>query len=105
MTPSRSWVAPLATSGSTTCLQVGVPILSGFLSAVVIDRIGFGGQYLPLLASVAYEDASVRGVTTPVPSTAEGLQPILLPSPWSRCILVMVSRTLVVPSFMDSDAN
>src|SRR5687767_2414139 len=73
MTLVSSCVVPLATSGSMTCLQPVLPILTGFLSLVVIDRIGLGGQYLPLAARVAYDAARVSGVASSEPSvTGDG---------------------------------
>ncbi len=53
MTPLSSSVVPLATSLLMTCLQLSVGSLIGFLSFVVIDRIGLGVQYLPSAARVA----------------------------------------------------
>ncbi len=53
MTPFSSSVAPFATSGSMTCLQFFGASLIGFLSLVVMDRIGFGAQYSPFAARVA----------------------------------------------------
>src|SRR5262245_28218635 len=106
MTLVSSSVAPLAMSGEMTCLHALGRSLSGFLSLVVIDRIGFGGQYLPLAARVAYGLARVRGVVVPAPRlTDAGPQVIFSPLPLCRPIVVIVFWTLGTPSRSTSEAK
>src|SRR5690349_15250291 len=88
-----------------TCSQAAGVSLTGLFLSLVIDRIGLGAQYLPLLARIAYELASVIGVTSPVPSTALGRQGSFLPSPPWTFILFMVFQTFLVPTLKVSDAN
>ena len=62
-------------SGSIRCSQARSGRLTGLPSGPTIFLIGVGGQYLPPLASVAYDEASSSGLVAFGPRVNEAFLP------------------------------